>query len=183
MSIKGIPNCDICLDELTYPVKLECKHIVDLDCIGSWFEKNRTCPMDMKPIDPTKVIYCPKIIDEASVKMHFLVDKRTIVIDVNTNSSVHRLKCIISKTVKANVSDPVIANFSPKDPIHSERRLFFRLKEQKLALYSDTRLSDYEWIIGKTYDVFVQTKPAWTSPCDRCFEKSEKTCSHSDEKV
>jgi len=39
-------SCPICQEEMSDPVELtQCKHIFCEDCIGIWFDRERTCPM------------------------------------------------------------------------------------------------------------------------------------------
>ncbi len=61
-----IPSCIICSKPLSYPIRLECGHIFDADCLGTWARLNNTCPMDRKPIDAQKIAYDSDIIRQVS---------------------------------------------------------------------------------------------------------------------
>lgn len=37
--------CPICQDDFTNPIQLNCKHVFCEDCVGLWFDRERTCPM------------------------------------------------------------------------------------------------------------------------------------------
>ncbi|PIK56932.1 putative RING finger and transmembrane domain-containing protein 1 [Apostichopus japonicus] len=38
-------SCPICQDDYTNPIQLNCKHVFCEDCVGLWFDRERTCPM------------------------------------------------------------------------------------------------------------------------------------------
>ena len=46
-----VTECLICLEDFSIPVKLDCGHTFDLDCILKWFKHNATCPIDRKNIN------------------------------------------------------------------------------------------------------------------------------------
>lgn len=48
-------SCPICQDNFTKPIQLHCKHIFCEDCVGLWFDRERTCPMCRAKVadDPT----------------------------------------------------------------------------------------------------------------------------------
>ena len=37
--------CPICHDNLQEPTMLHCKHIFCEECVATWFDRERTCPM------------------------------------------------------------------------------------------------------------------------------------------
>ena len=38
-------TCPICHDNLSEPTKLHCKHIFCEECVSTWFDREKTCPM------------------------------------------------------------------------------------------------------------------------------------------
>jgi len=38
-------TCPICHDSLSEPTKLHCKHIFCEECVSTWFDREKTCPM------------------------------------------------------------------------------------------------------------------------------------------
>lgn len=38
-------TCPICHDNLSEPTKLHCKHIFCEECVATWFDREKTCPM------------------------------------------------------------------------------------------------------------------------------------------
>ena len=38
-------TCPICHDNLSDPTKLHCKHIFCEECVTTWFDREKTCPM------------------------------------------------------------------------------------------------------------------------------------------
>lgn len=49
--------CTICLRKINKPVRLECGHIFDKDCILPWIEQKNSCPKDGKVIHPFLNVY------------------------------------------------------------------------------------------------------------------------------
>jgi hypothetical protein len=43
-------NCPICLNNLKNPVHLPCGHTFHSDCILSWIDNNKNCPMCRLPL-------------------------------------------------------------------------------------------------------------------------------------
>eukprot|EP00029_Vermamoeba_vermiformis_P004312 TRINITY_DN14851_c0_g1_i1.p1 TRINITY_DN14851_c0_g1~~TRINITY_DN14851_c0_g1_i1.p1 ORF type:complete len:427 (+),score=33.93 TRINITY_DN14851_c0_g1_i1:81-1361(+) len=46
-------QCSICQEAMTAPVILSCKHIFCEECVGAWFEKEKTCPLCRAQIEGT----------------------------------------------------------------------------------------------------------------------------------
>lgn len=44
------PICVICHEEYTTPVLLTCKHIFCENCVSTWLDRERTCPLCRAPI-------------------------------------------------------------------------------------------------------------------------------------
>lgn len=41
----GSPDCSICYEEMTQPVKLSCSHMFCEECVTEWFDRERSCPL------------------------------------------------------------------------------------------------------------------------------------------
>ncbi len=188
-----IPSCDICFKPLSYPIRLECGHIFDADCLGTWARFNNTCPMDRTPIDVRKISYDSDIIKQASATFRLKSSVRRVdPIVLNVHSNVQKLKELFSNVFMTQVSDPVTAIFSPRQYANSprswclflDRQVVDGVEIQARKLFSDTRLSEYQIEAGRTYEMTVQCKlPNYGLPCDRCYRipEQEKICSHPDE--
>ncbi len=47
--------CSICASVLEEPVQSECEHIFCNQCITLWLEKDKSCPVDRKPLESTNL--------------------------------------------------------------------------------------------------------------------------------
>ncbi|TYZ69087.1 hypothetical protein PybrP1_010193, partial [[Pythium] brassicae (nom. inval.)] len=41
----GSPDCSICYEEMSQPVKLPCSHMFCEECVTEWFDRERSCPL------------------------------------------------------------------------------------------------------------------------------------------
>jgi len=44
--------CSICQEKYRAPIKLRCAHVFCEECVGEWFERERTCPLCRAVIKP-----------------------------------------------------------------------------------------------------------------------------------
>jgi len=55
MEPSSLENCLICLEEITRPLVLECKHSFCLNCLPKRVSTAKTCPTCRAPINPEKI--------------------------------------------------------------------------------------------------------------------------------
>ncbi|KAJ7339580.1 hypothetical protein OS493_005983 [Desmophyllum pertusum] len=68
----GINTCPVCLDGLAgkNPVKMHCDHVICLDCVSQWIERERTCPLCKQDVPDDFKISSTKSIRKA-VQEHY----------------------------------------------------------------------------------------------------------------
>ena len=111
---RDIPECAICLNELTCPVQLPCGHIIDVDCLGQWFVTKSFCPLDKQPFEAKQLKYDVATIKETKALFQFKVANGPQIkpIELNVEIEVGKLKALIAKMITNEEVECIAAFFS-----------------------------------------------------------------------